>query len=141
MQQKSSELTASEEDKDQVQGSMMGEMFKKVTLVEQGKEQHENEGKKEVEMGEEEEMEVVEEVKMGEEEEVEVVEEVEVGKEEEEIRMRRHSPRMTLPMQGMKENKKRQVNAGEEVRRISPRLQGGGGEVSKEVKMYLFGLA
>ena len=123
---------------------MMGEMIKKVTLIEQGKEQHENEGKKEVEMGEEEEMEVVEEVKMGEEEEeeeVEVVEEVEVGKEEEEIRMRRHSPRMTLPMQGMKENKKRQVNAGEEVRRISPRLQGGGGEVSKEVKMYLFGLA
>ena len=46
----------------------MGEMIKKVTLIEQGKEQYENEGKKEVEMGEEEEMEVVEEVKMGEEE-------------------------------------------------------------------------
>ena len=65
----------------------------------------------------------------------------EVKKEvEEEIRMRRHSPRMTLPMQRKKESAKKQDVAGEELRRVSPRFQGGGGKVSKEAKMYLFGL-
>ena len=62
---------------------------------------------------------------------------------EEEIRMRRHSPRMTLPMQRKKANEKKQDVAGEELRRVSPRFQGGVGKVSKEAeeaKMYLFGL-
>ena len=62
---------------------------------------------------------------------------------EEEIRMRRHSPRMTLPMQRKQESEKRQDVAGEELRRVSPRFQGGVGKVSKEAeeaKMYLFGL-
>ena len=79
-------------------------------------------------------------------------EEVEVHKEmdevkkvefEEDYRMRRHSPRITLPMQMKKENeKKTQDVAGEELRRISPKFEGGG-KVSKEAgetKMYLFGL-
>ena len=70
----------------------------------------------------------------------EVTKEVEV---EEEIRMRRHSPRMTLPMQRKEESAKKQDVAGEELRRVSPRFQGGVGKVSKEAeeaKMYLFGL-
>ena len=78
-------------------------------------------------------------------EEDEVKKEVEeVTKEvEEEIRMRRHSPRMTLPLQRKKANEKKQDVAGEELRRVSPRFQGGVGKVSKEAeeaKMYLFGL-
>ena len=88
--------------------------------------QQENMGKKEV----------------GVEEEEEVGKEMEAG-EEEEIRMRRHSPRMTLPMQRKEESAKKQDVAGEELRRVSPRFQGGVGKVSKEAeeaKMYLFGL-
>ena len=78
-------------------------------------------------------------------EEDEVKKEVEEVKKEveEEIRMRRHSPRMTLPLQRKKENEKKQDVAGEELRRISPKFEGGGGKVSKEAgetKMYLFGL-
>ena len=83
-----------------------------------------------------------------EEEEEEKVEEVEVEEErveeeeEEEIRMRRHSPRLTLPMQWKEE--KRRGGGGEAQRRVSPRLQGVRDKVLKEAeeaKMYLFGLA
>ena len=125
LQQKNFELsreTASEQNRDQVQ--------------------QENMGKKEV--GVEEEEEVGKEMEAGEEMEVgeEMGKEIEAG-EEEEIRMRRHSPRMTLPMQRKEESSKKQDVAGEELRRVSPRFQGGGGKVSKEAeeaKMYLFGL-
>ena len=125
LQQKNFELsreTASEQNRDQVQ--------------------QENMGKKEV--GVEEEEEVGKEMEAGEEMEVgeEMGKEIEAG-EEEEIRMRRHSPRMTLPMQRKKANEKKQDVAGEELRRVSPRFQGGVGKVSKEAeeaKMYLFGL-
>ena len=119
LQQKNFELsreTASEQNRDQVQ--------------------QENMGKKEV--GVEEEEEVGKEMEAGE----EMGKEIEAG-EEEEIRMRRHSPRMTLPMQRKEESAKKQDVAGEELRRVSPRFQGGVGKVSKEAeeaKMYLFGL-
>ena len=57
---------------------------------------------------------------------------------------RRYSPRMTLPMQRKEESAKKQDVAGEELRRVSPRFQGGVGKVSnkeaEEAKMYLFGL-
>ena len=134
LHQKNYELNremVSEQNKDQVQDPKMN---KKGTLVENGKEQQISMDKKEEEVGEE--MEVGEKVEMGEEVEVEVGE-------EEEIRMRQHSPRMTLPMQWKKENEKKQDVAGEELRRISPKFEGGGGKVSKEAgetKMYLFGL-
>ena len=120
--------TESEQNKDLVQDSMQGKMNKKETLVENGKELLENMGKKE------------EEGEVGEEEKKEV--EVKVG-EEEDIGMRRHSPRMTLPMQKKQESEKREDVAGEELRRASPKFQGGGRKVSKEAeeaKMYLFGL-
>ena len=90
---------------------------------------------KEAEEVEEEEEEKVEEVEVEE-------ERVEEEEEEEEIRMRRHSPRLTLPMQWKEE--KRRGGGGEAQRRVSPRLQGVRDKVLKEAeeaKMYLFGLA
>ena len=133
LQQKNFELsreTASEQNRDQVQQENMG---KKEVGVEE-----------EEELGVEEEEEVGKEMEAGEEMEVgeEMGKEIEAG-EEEEIRMRRHSPRMTLPMQRKQESEKKQDAAGEELRRVSPRFQGGVGKVSKEAeeaKMYLFGL-
>ena len=67
-------------------------------------------------------------------------------KEEEEIRMRRHSPRVALPMQRKYESKKMQDDAREREapRRVNPKFQSGGVKFSKEAeeaKMYLFGLA
>ena len=67
-------------------------------------------------------------------------------KEEEEIRMRRHSPRVALPMQRKYESEKMQDDAREREapRRVNPKFQSGGVKFSKEAeeaKMYLFGLA
>ena len=65
-------------------------------------------------------------------------------KEEEEIRMRRHSPRVALPMQRKYESEKMQDDAREAPRRVNPKFQSGGVKFSKEAeeaKMYLFGLA
>ena len=129
LQQKNFELsreTASEQNRDQVQQENMGKK-------EVGVEEEEEVGK---------EMEAGEEMEVGEEVGEEMGKEIEAG-EEEEIRMRRHSPRMTLPMQRKEESTKKQDVAGEELRRVSPRFQGGVGKVSKEAeeaKMYLFGL-
>ena len=64
--------------------------------------------------------------------------------EKEEIRMRRHSPRVTLPMQKKYESEKMQDDAREAPRRVNPKFQSGGVKFSKEAeeaKMYLFGLA
>ena len=64
----------------------------------------------------------------------------------EEIRMRRHSPRVALPMQRKYESEKMQDDAREREapRRVNPKFQSGGVKFSKEAeeaKMYLFGLA
>ena len=66
--------------------------------------------------------------------------------EKEEIRMRRHSPRVALPMQRKYESEKMQDDAREREapRRVNPKFQSGGVKFSKEAeeaKMYLFGLA
>ena len=64
--------------------------------------------------------------------------------EKEEIRMRRHSPRVALPMQRKYESEKMQDDAREAPRRVNPKFQSGGVKFSKEAeeaKMYLFGLA
>ena len=120
---------------------IMRTMDEMTTLVENGKEQQENMGKEDV--GGKEEVEEGKVEKKEEKAENEMVENAENDKEEveeEEIRMRRHSPRLTLPMQRREESKK----SPEETRRVSPRFQGGGGKISKEAeeaKMYLFGLA
>ena len=65
---------------------------------------------------------------------------------EEEMRRRRYSPRMTLPVQRKEEKDRRRDDEAEgAARRVSPKFQGGrGGKVSmnaKEEKMYLFDLA
>ena len=65
---------------------------------------------------------------------------------EEEMRRRRYSPRMTLPVQRKEEKERRRDDEAEEAtRRVSPKFQGGrGGKVSmnaKEEKMYLFDLS
>ena len=69
---------------------------------------------------------------------------------EEEIRMRRYSPRMTLPVQRKEMEMERRLDdeAEEATRRVSPKFQGGGGggggkvaKNTKEEKMYLFDLA
>ena len=67
---------------------------------------------------------------------------------EEEMRRRRYSPRMTLPVQRKEEKENRKDGEAEgAVRRVSPKFQGGGGgggkvaKNTKEEKMYLFDLA
>ena len=62
--------------------------------------------------------------------------------EEKEMRRRRYSPRMTLPVQEKEE--KRPDEAEGAARRVSPKFQGGVGKVSQKAedeKMYLFDLA
>ena len=130
LEQKNSEVSremASEQNKD---SGIMRTMDEMTTLVENGKEQQENMRKEDVGEGKVE--------RKKEKAENEMVENAENDKVEvEEIRMRRHSPRVTLPMQRREESEK----SREETRRVSPRFQGGGGKISKEAKMYLFGLA
>ena len=77
-------------------------------------------------------------------EEEEKEEEEKEEEEKEEIRMRRHSPRVALPMQRKYESEKMQDDAREAPRRVNPKFQSGGVKFSKEAeeaKMYLFGLA
>ena len=134
LDKKNSEVSremASEQNKD---SGIMRTMDEMTTLVENGKEQQENIGKEDV-GGK-----VERKKEKAEKEMVENAENDKVEVEEEEIRMRRHSPRVTLPMQRREESKK----SLEETRRVSPRFQGGGGKISKEAeeaKIYLFGLA
>ena len=140
LEQKNSEVSremASEQNKD---SGIMRTMDEMTTLVENGKEQQENTGMEDVGGKEEVEEGTVERKKeKAENEIVENAEDDKVEVEEEEFRMRRHSPRLTLPMQKREESEK----SPEETRRVSPRFQGGGGKISEEAeeaKMYLFGL-